>query len=55
MTPVASVGPVVSDELRAFGYTADIVPENEAFFMRPLISAMAARLSASPPKVRATA
>ena len=54
-TPVASVGPVVSDELSAFGYKTDIVPENDSFFMRPLISAMAARLSASPPKVRATA
>ena len=54
-TPVASVGPVVSDELSAFGYKTDIVPENESFFMRPLISAMAVRLSASPPKVRATA
>jgi uroporphyrinogen-III synthase len=54
-TPVASVGPVVSDELTAFGFKTDIVPENEAFFMRPLISAMAARLSASPPKVRVTA
>jgi uroporphyrinogen-III synthase len=53
-TPVASVGPVVSDELSAFGYKTDILPENESFFMRPLISAMAARLSASPPKVRAT-
>ena len=54
-TPVASVGPVVSDELKAFGYKTDIVPDNDSFFMRPLISAMAVRLSASPPKVRATA
>jgi uroporphyrinogen-III synthase len=54
-TPVASVGPVVSDELSAFGYKTDILPENDSFFMRPLISAMAARLSASPPKVDATA
>ena len=53
-TPVASVGPVVSDELSAFGYKTDILPENESFFMRPLISAMAARLSASPPRARAT-
>jgi len=54
-TPVASVGPVVSDELKAFGYKTDIVPDNDSFFMRPLISAMAVRLSTSPPKVRATA
>jgi uroporphyrinogen-III synthase len=49
-TPVASVGPVVSDELKAFGFKTDIVPDNDAFFMRPLISAMAARLTGSPPR-----
>ena len=54
-TPVASVGPVVSDELGAFGFEADIVPENDAFFMRPLISAMAAELTKTPPKARRTA
>ena len=44
-TPVASVGPVVSDELKAFGFKSDIVPDNDAFFMRPLISAMATQLT----------
>jgi uroporphyrinogen-III synthase len=39
-TKVASVGPVVSDELKVFGVGTDIYPDNESFFMRPLISAM---------------
>lgn len=54
-TPVASVGPVVSDELRAFGFRTDIVPDNDAFFMRPLISAMATELAKKPPKARGAA
>jgi uroporphyrinogen-III synthase len=54
-TPVASVGPVVSDELRAFGFKTDITPDNEAFFMRPLISAMAVRLTRSQPRARGAA
>lgn len=54
-TPVASVGPVVSDELEAFGFKTDIVPENDAFFMRPLISAMATELAKRPPKARGAA
>ncbi len=54
-TPVASVGPVVSDELKAFGFKTDIAPDNDAFFMRPLISAMAARLTRSQPKARGAA
>jgi uroporphyrinogen-III synthase len=41
---IASVGPVVSDELKAYGLRIDIMPANDAFFMKPLISAMAARL-----------
>jgi uroporphyrinogen-III synthase len=48
-TPIASVGPVVSDELRAHGLHADISPANEAFFMKPLISAMAVTLGKSAP------
>jgi Uroporphyrinogen-III synthase len=43
-TPIASVGPVVSDELKSHGLRADILPADDAFFMRPLISAMAAAL-----------
>jgi uroporphyrinogen-III synthase len=50
-TPIASVGPAVSDELKSHGLTADIYPADEAFFMRPLISAMAAALAKNPPRV----
>ena len=49
-TPIASVGPVVSDELKSHGLRADITPANDAFFMKPLISAMAASLSKSAPR-----
>jgi uroporphyrinogen-III synthase len=52
-TPVASVGPVVSDELKSHGVRADITPANDAFFMRPLISAMSASLSKSAPRAAA--
>lgn len=44
-TPVASVGPVVSDELQAFGIATTIYPDNNAFFMRPLIAAMNAHFA----------
>jgi uroporphyrinogen-III synthase len=44
-TLIASVGPAVSGELEAHGLHADIVPAEDAYFMRPLISAMAARLA----------
>lgn len=54
-TPVASVGPVVSDELASFGFKAGITPPEGAFFMRPLISAMAAALTRTPPKGRGVA
>lgn len=50
-TPIASVGPAVSDELRSHGLTAAIYPADEAFFMRPLISAMAAALAKNPPRI----
>jgi uroporphyrinogen-III synthase len=43
-TPIASVGPVVSDELKSYGLEADIYPANDAFFMKPLISAMSIAL-----------
>jgi uroporphyrinogen-III synthase len=49
-TPIASVGPVVSDELKSHGLRAAIAPANDAFFMKPLISAMAATLSKAPPR-----
>jgi uroporphyrinogen-III synthase len=39
-TPIASVGPVVSDEVRAHGFAPSITPANDAFFVKPLISAM---------------
>ncbi|MBS0530443.1 MAG: uroporphyrinogen-III synthase [Proteobacteria bacterium] len=43
-TKIVAVGPVVSDELKSYGLRTDITPANEAFFMKPLISAMAAAL-----------
>jgi uroporphyrinogen-III synthase len=52
-TPVGSVGPVVSEELAALGFKTDIVPRDGAFFMRPLIAAVAASLVTSPPRARA--
>ena len=50
-TPIASVGPVVSDELKANGLHTDIYPANDSFFMKPLISAMAVSLNKHPPRV----
>jgi uroporphyrinogen-III synthase len=41
-TKIASVGPVVSAELKAHGLRADITPANDAFFIKPLISAITA-------------
>jgi len=49
-TPIASVGPAVSDELKSHGLHAEIYPANEAFFMKPLISAMALALAKAPPR-----
>ncbi|MET4477632.1 uroporphyrinogen-III synthase [Bradyrhizobium sp. F1.13.3] len=40
-TLIASVGPAVSGELTAHGLRTDVSPADEAYFMRPLISAMA--------------
>ncbi|MDI1264384.1 MAG: uroporphyrinogen-III synthase, partial [bacterium] len=53
-TPIASVGPAVSDELKSQGLRTDIYPAEDAFFMRPLISAMATALSKKPPRAAAT-
>ena len=49
-TPIASVGPVVSDELKSHGLRTDIAPANDAYFMKPLISAMAAALGKTTPR-----
>ncbi len=49
-TQIASVGPVVSDELTAHGLRTDIYPANDAFFMKPLISAMSVALGKTPPR-----
>ena len=49
-TPIASVGPVVSDELKSHGLRADIYPANDAFFMKPLISAVAVALGKTAPR-----
>jgi uroporphyrinogen-III synthase len=54
-TPIASVGPVVSEELRSHGLRADISPANDAYFMKPLISAMALALGNSAPRNAAKA
>jgi uroporphyrinogen-III synthase len=51
-TPIASVGPVVSDELKSLGLRPDISPADGAFFMKPLISAMAVALGSKPPRAR---
>ncbi|MCK1742739.1 uroporphyrinogen-III synthase [Bradyrhizobium sp. 139] len=50
-TLIASVGPAVSGELAAHGLRTDISPADEAYFMRPLISAMATALAEKRPKV----
>ena len=52
-TPIASVGPVVSDELKSHGLHASISPPAGAYFMKPLISAMAAELAKNPPRTGA--
>ncbi len=52
-TPIASVGPVVSDALKSHGLSADIMPPTDAFFMKPLISAMASSLTRSAPRAAA--
>jgi uroporphyrinogen-III synthase len=49
-TPIASVGPAVSDELKSHGLRTDIYPANDAFFMKPLISAMAEALGKTAPR-----
>src|SRR5580765_8308587 len=49
-TAIASVGPVVSEELKSHGLRTDIAPANDAYFMKPLISAMATALGKAPPR-----
>ncbi|MDA9479842.1 uroporphyrinogen III synthase [Bradyrhizobium sp. CCBAU 65884] len=49
-TLIASVGPAVSGELAAHGLRTDVSPADEAYFMRPLISAMAAALAEKLPR-----
>jgi uroporphyrinogen-III synthase len=41
---------VVSDELRSHGLRTDISPANDAYFMKPLISAMAVALGKTAPR-----
>lgn len=48
-TLIASVGPAVSGELAAHGLRTDVSPADEAYFMRPLISAMATALAERKP------
>lgn len=49
-TLIASVGPAVSGELAAHGLRTDVSPADGAYFMRPLISAMAAALAKKLPR-----
>ncbi|MFK4506047.1 uroporphyrinogen-III synthase [Bradyrhizobium daqingense] len=51
-TLIASVGPAVSGELATHGLRADVSPPEDAYFMRPLISAMAAALAERKPATR---
>jgi uroporphyrinogen-III synthase len=48
-TRIASVGPVVSSELQSQGLRTDIFPANSAYFMKPLITAMASELGKPAP------
>ncbi|MFH0299428.1 uroporphyrinogen-III synthase [Bradyrhizobium sp. 31Argb] len=52
-TSIASVGPAVSGELASHGLRTDIAPPNDAYFMKPLISAMAVALAKQPPRMGA--
>ena len=52
-TLIASVGPAVSGELAAHGLRTDVSPAEEAYFMRPLISAMASALAQRKPRAAA--
>lgn len=49
-TLIASVGPAVSGELAAHGLRTDVAPVEDHYFMRPLISAMAAALAEKRPR-----
>ena len=49
-TLIASVGPAVSGELKSHGLRTDVSPANDAYFMKPLISAMATALGKHPPR-----
>jgi uroporphyrinogen-III synthase len=49
-TPIASLGPVVSEELASHGLRATISPAEGAYFMKPLISAMAMELGKRLPR-----
>ncbi|MBR0973361.1 MULTISPECIES: uroporphyrinogen-III synthase [Bradyrhizobium] len=52
-TLIASVGPAVSGELAGHGLRTDVSPADDAYFMRPLISAMAAALAERKPRTTA--
>jgi uroporphyrinogen-III synthase len=52
-TPIASVGPVVSDELKRHGFSPGISPPVGSYFIKPLISAMAMALAKAPPRMGA--
>ena len=53
-TLIASVGPAVTGELAAHGLRTDVSPADDAYFMRPLISAMAAALAERKPRTAAS-
>jgi len=50
-TLIASVGPAVSGELHAHGLRTDISPAEGAYFMRPLVAAVAVALADKKPKM----
>lgn len=51
-TPIAAIGPAVAGELKSHGLSVDIYPPEGAYFMRPLIAAMAEALEGRKPRAQ---
>jgi uroporphyrinogen-III synthase len=45
---VAAVGPIVAAELGALGVRVNVTPQDNTFFMKPLVRALAAALAKGP-------